>query len=277
MPRHLRTTIKHALAKVVSQLKQLSDPQLDAQWLLLKVMAKDEISWLLTHSEECLTKQQEQTLAEYVTRRGNGEPLAYILGEWEFYGRPFLVNKDVLIPRPSTERLVEEALIYCRKTIEQNTKKYNVEGWTIADIGTGSGCVAITLGLEIDEWLKKAGLAIDWKIIATDVSKEALDVAKQNAVRYNLANRVEFILGDLLHPIRDKKIDLIVSNPPYVPAAELRLSETGGNEKIGLRFEPRVALDGGSDGLETVNQLLQTKIPLIYESVRGEILTNNNA
>ena len=259
------------------QFKYLDDQQLDAQWLLLHVLGQTQTSWLYTHDNEHLSKRQQILLEELVAERKTGQPLAYILGEWEFYGRPFLVNKDVLVPRPSTERLVEEALIYCWKKIEQNTKKYNVEGWTIADIGTGSGCVAITLGLEIDEWLKKAGLAMDWKIIATDISKEALAVAKQNAVRYNVANRVEFILGDLLQPIRDKKIDLIVSNPPYVPAVELRLSETGGNEKIGLRFEPRVALDGGSDGLETVNQLLKTKIPLIYESVGGKILTNNSA
>ncbi|OGY41421.1 MAG: hypothetical protein A3G57_00115 [Candidatus Andersenbacteria bacterium RIFCSPLOWO2_12_FULL_45_8] len=270
-------TIKQALTETMRQFKYLDDQQLDAQWLLLHVLGQTQTSWLYTHDNEHLSKRQQILLEELVAERKTGQPLAYILGEWEFYGRPFLVNKDVLVPRPSTERLVEEALIYCWKKIEQNTKKYNVEGWTIADIGTGSGCVAITLGLEIDEWLKKAGLAMDWKIIATDISKEALAVAKQNAVRYNVANRVEFILGDLLQPIRDKKIDLIVSNQPYVPAVELRLSETGGNEKIGLRFEPRVALDGGSDGLETVNQLLKTKIPLIYESVGGKILTNNSA
>lgn len=268
------STIKQALVQAIRELKQYSDPQLDAQWLLLKVMEKDEASWLLAHAEECLTKQQEKTLAEYVARRRRGEPLAYILGEWEFYGRPFTVNEAVLIPRPSTEQLVEKALDYLRELsldwAETTTGKF-----IVADVGTGSGCIGITLVLELQEWARQNGLKHAYKIIATDVSKDALVVAQENAARYQVTDDIEFLRGDMLQPIQGKKIDLIVSNPPYVPTAELTWHQTSSKDKIGLRFEPSGALDGGEDGQFFVQQLIKTTRPLIYETAAGHIRHKN--
>jgi release factor glutamine methyltransferase len=266
--------MKQAMAQTVSKLRRFADPQLDAQWLLLKVMEKDEASWLLSHTDECLTKQQELTLAEYVARRRQGEPLAYILGEWEFYGRAFTVNEAVLIPRPSTEQLVKDALDYLIK-LSLNKAKSTMGEFTVADIGTGSGCIAITLTLEMKKWAEQNGLIYAGKVIATDVSKEALVVAQVNAARYQVTDNIEFLRGDMLQPILDKKIDLIVSNPPYVPTADLTTQQTSSEDKIGLRFEPRSALDGGKDGLEVVNELIKTATPLIYESLDGEIRSAN--
>lgn len=266
----LSSTIKQTLAQTVRELKQFSDPQLDAQWLVLKVLGKNEASWLLAHAEEHLTEPQEKALAEYVTRRRQGEPLAYIFGEWEFYGRPFTVNKAVLIPRPSTEQLVEHALDYLMKlSLDEGA---STKGQlTVADIGTGSGCIAITLVLEMKKLARQKNIKFAGKIIATDVSQEALLVAQENAARYQVTDDIEFLHGDLLQPLQGKNIDLIVSNPPYVPTAELSWQQTNAKDKVGLRFEPRSALDGGEDGQRFIHQLVKTSRPLIYETLAGQI------
>lgn len=274
MTTQLGTTITQALAQGVDELKQLPDAQLDVQWLLLKILEKKEVSWLIAHGENQLTDHEFKSFLQLVTRRSKGEPLAYILGEWEFFGRPFIVNESVLVPRPSTEQLVREALEYLKKALAQKQAQRDKVTAVVADIGTGSGCVAITLGLEIEKWKKTEGIHVDWQIIATDISAAALEVARRNAERWQVADRIEFVKGDLLLPIRDRQVDLIVSNPPYVPVDDLA-GDQGNSDKIGLRYEPRVALDGGRDGLVLVNQLLKTEKPLIYETISGVIRNKN--
>lgn len=244
--------VKEVLAVAYNSLADKSDaPHLDAQWLMLEVLGQKEASWLISHAGNELTQGQEERFENLVKRRKTGEPLAYILGEWEFYGRKFIVNKDVLVPRPDTEQLVEEAI----KVINKMHEKI-----VVADVGTGSGCAAITMLLET----KKIS-----RVLATDVSKKALKVAKQNAVRYGVAEMITFLQGDMLEPLKERNVDLIVSNPPYVPTGELKLSPT--SDTRGLRFEPTLALDGGEDGQDYVKKIKESSIPAVVEGVGGEI------
>ena len=158
--------------------------------------------------------------------------MAYIVGHKEFFGLDFTVSPEVLIPRPETELLVEEA-------IQMLTGKENP---TIADVGTGSGCIAIALACHIP------GAVID----AIDISPPALDVARQNAARHHVANRINFSTGYLLTPLKNP-VDLIISNPPYVNREYLYASTT--MPEVG-QFEPKIALNGGNAGLDVIQVLL---------------------
>ncbi|MEK7499679.1 MAG: peptide chain release factor N(5)-glutamine methyltransferase, partial [Patescibacteria group bacterium] len=256
-------------------------PHLDAQRILLHVLKQREPSYLLAHSDKQLTPEQLSEITRMQDARKTGMPLAYILGTADFYGRTFIVTPDVLIPRPDTEILIEKALEYIarhpgpRAGIHGDMSGFRVKpGMTIADIGTGSGCIAITLALELKE---------KHRIIATDISEAALAIAKQNAAIHGVLNRIEFIQGDMLEPFdfaqgKPYKIDLIVSNPPYVPSEELQphsalRASRGKIETQGLDFEPHLALDGGPDGLKFVNQIKASGIPAIIETIGGEIIT----
>jgi len=234
------------------QLAEVSDAsKLDAERLLLSVIEKQEMSWVYAHSNEVLNTDQLKQFEELVEERKTGRPLAYILGEWEFYGRPFYVNENVLVPRPETEELIEKAQKFIRPQM------------IVADIGTGSGIIAVTLALETEA-----------SIIATDISPAALEVAKRNAARHGVKDRIEFLEGDMLAPIVDRQIDLIVSNPPYVPTDEL--SQRTNKDTRGLIYEPRVALDGGYDGTKYVQQLQNQKLPAFAESFGGKIISLNH-
>jgi release factor glutamine methyltransferase len=253
-------TIQDLQKNIADTLRTYSDaPELDAQRIILHVLEKRDASYLISHAEETLTVEQEKNILSMTNIRKTGMPLAYILGEADFYGRTFIVNKDVLVPRPDTELLIEKALEYIQNNF-QNKKEI-----ILADICTGSGIIAITLGLELPSI----------HIIATDISPEALLIAKQNAEKHGVLDRIDFIQSDLLQPIKNKNIDLLVSNPPYVPTQELE--NTTSLEKRGLDFEPRIALDGGEDGLKFVRQIQeyskQNHIPTIIETVGGEITT----
>jgi release factor glutamine methyltransferase len=160
------------------------------------------------------------------------EPLAYILGQRAFYGLELGVDRRVLVPRPETEGLVERTVAFAGRRAG--------EGLTIADIGTGSGCIAIALAVA----LPRA------RIIAVDAAPGALAVARQNARRHGAARRIAFRRGDLLAPLRGA-VDIIVSNPPYVACGEIAAlaPEIAG-------FEPRQALDGGADGLDVIRRLV---------------------
>ncbi len=261
-------TITLALQTTTSKLSEASDaPTLDAERLLLHILGRSESAWLYAHGDQTLTSAQEKMLTELVERRLTGEPLAYILGEWEFYGRSFLVTPDVLIPRPETENLVEAALQYIEKI-----KRPEV---TIADIGTGSGCIAITLACELESRNST------FKILATDISPAALAVARKNADRYGVTHHIEFLEGDMLQPIADRQVDLVVSNPPYVPSQELDQSHfalRASRDKIetrGLDFEPRIALDGGPDGQKFVEQIKNAGIPAFVEGTKSYIDSAN--
>lgn len=262
-------TVANALIKGSEKLQNISDaPRSDAERLLLFVIRKKELAWLYAHGNEELLSTHITQYENLIIERATGKPLGYLLGKWEFYGYLFTVNPSVLIPRPSTEELVDEALRYVAYIRRKNNTL------NVADIGTGSGCIAITLALELDK-LKYSNF--NFQIYATDASVEALSIAKLNADKYMVQNKIIFLPGYMMQPIQDKQIDLIVSNPPYVPSSELETQKLQEKETMGLNFEPRMALDGGVDGLQLVNQLLQTKIPVIYETIGGEIRTRNLA
>ncbi len=192
--------------------------------LLLRHVLGCSASEIAAHPERALDESQASRYADVVARRAAGEPVAYLLGSREFYGREFRVTPAVLIPRPETELLVETAL---SKVSRGDTPR-------ILDLGAGSGCVAITLALEL-------GCAVT----AVDVSAEALAVARDNAAR--LGARVNFVKSDWFAAI-DGEFDLIVGNPPYVAENDPHLRD--------LAFEPMTALACGSDGLAAIRRIL---------------------
>ncbi len=222
-------------------------PQLDAQVLLAHVLGKSR-AWTMAHFEDDVTEKQKQEIETALTKLGAGEPLPYVLGEWEFFGLKFDVTKDVLIPRSETEALVEKALAYLRKFPDKKR---------IADIGAGSGAIAISIAVNVP----------NAKILATDISSAALQVARRNAQKNNAQDQIEFVECDLLpnseFRIQNSEFDLICSNLPYIPTATLRGLSIFGRE-------PTLALDGGSDGLELFRRLF--KLAPDYLAPRGLML-----
>ena len=201
---------------------------LDSEILLSKVLNKSREELLIDLNQN-VSEKNLSTFKEYLLRRSKYEPVAYILEEKEFWSKKFYVNKYALIPRPETELIVEK--IY---------KIYKGKKISILDIGTGSGCIIVSL-LSI---LKDSfGTGID-------ISNDAILIAKKNALRYNLLNRVKF-LNKSLDNIFGKKFDIIVSNPPYI----LRKDINNLSDEI-KRFEPRMALDGGNDGLDLIKKVI---------------------
>ena len=185
-------------------------------------------AWLEAHRDDRLNDVQADQFSELVARRAGGEPIAYLLGYREFYGRDFAVSPAVLIPRPETELLVDLA----------KAAVANVAAPRILDLGTGSGCVAITLALEISAAT----------VTAVDVSPAALIMARSNAQR--LGARVRFVESDWFAALGDERFDLIVGNPPYIAEGDLHLSEGD------LRFEPETALHCGVDGLGAISRIV---------------------
>lgn len=217
------TTVAELLAEGRSRL-----PAAEARLLLAEVLGKD-LAWLLAHGEATFEAASAARYRAYVARRAAGEPIAYLLGRREFYGRDFRVTPAVLIPRPESELLVEAALARLAATTAAD----------VLDLGTGSGCLAVTIALERPLC----------RVTAIDVSDEALAVARENARR--LRATVDFLLGDwyaALPPAR--RFALIVANPPYVAAADPHLQEGD------LRFEPRRALTDGADGLVALSRII---------------------
>jgi release factor glutamine methyltransferase len=178
-----------------------------------------------------LSPAQYQALQDFTARRSAGEPLPYILGHWEFFGLDMLVTAKVLIPRPETELLVEHAVKWLRS---------HPDCRQVADIGTGSGCIAIALATQIP----------DLQVLATDLSPHPLQVARQNAARHGVAECITFVQADLLElPSEVGRFDLIAANLPYIPTATLV-------ELPVSCFEPSLALDGGLDGLDLIRRIL---------------------
>jgi release factor glutamine methyltransferase len=242
----------------------------DAELLLLHHVGKDR-AWLLSHFDDEFGGCRAIGYAALLERRKRGEPMQYILGETEFYGLPFRVTPDVLIPRPETEHLVEKAVqliplfdrrprhlfefhdVRSFKHREEQIKRTGdprTAGWPprILDVGTGSGAIAISI-------------AHDWseaEITATDFSQAALEVARSNAERLGFAEQVRFLQGDLLAPVAGEAFDLIVSNPPYVPTADRDSLAVEVRE-----YEPALALFAGRDGLDIYRRL----IPAAYAAL----------
>lgn len=230
----MKTTSLHA--EITARLASISDtPALDASVLVARIAGKSR-SWVMAHPEMILSIEQQTRLEESVKRLERGEPLPYVLGHWEFFGLEFEVTPDVLIPRPETELLVEKAIAWLQK----NPTKMNV-----ADIGTGSGAIAVSVAVN----------APMVNILATDISQKALRVARRNAQKHKVENQIKLIECDLLpnssfnlHP---SSLNLICSNLPYIPTKTL--------ERLPIyQREPTVALDGGADGLDIFRKLLNT-------------------
>jgi release factor glutamine methyltransferase len=204
-------------------------PALDAQLLLARVLRKPR-SWVLAHPEKELSPARQQALSKQIERLEAGQPLPYVLGRWEFFGLEFLVDPGVLIPRPETELLVETALGWLKRPASAARR--------MIDIGTGSGCIGIALAVHVP----------DLQVTATDISPQALEVARRNAAAHGLADRIAHACCDLF-PSAHETYDLIVANLPYIPSATLHSLPIYGRE-------PTLALDGGADGLDVLRRLL---------------------
>ena len=201
---------------------------LDSEILLSKCLNKSRES-VLTNLEQNLNSNEILVFQKYLTRRSKKEPVAYILNEKEFWSKKFYVNRYTLIPRPETELLVEKL-----------SKNYNKKKIIILDIGTGSGCLILSL---LSELKLSTGIALD-------ISSKAIEVAKKNASNLKLLNRVKF-LNKSFENIFDKKFDLIVSNPPYIDKKDIK------NLSCEIKkYEPKIALDGGKEGLDLVKKVI---------------------
>jgi release factor glutamine methyltransferase len=223
--------IRAALMQLRQELAAVSDtPSLDAQTLLGHILGRPR-AWLLAHPGASLTPKQARTLAAAAARVAQGEPLPYVIGRWEFFGLDFTVSPQVLIPRPETELLVETGLAWLRAHPGRQLA---------ADVGTGSGCIAISLVVNQP----------DLAVLATDISRPALQVSAANASRHAVSKRVWFLQADLLPPLA-RKFDLICANLPYIP------SETLQKLKVFQR-EPTLALDGGPTGLSPITRIIQS-------------------
>ncbi len=236
-------TVKDAIASAVATLTAaaIELPRMTAELLLARTMNRTRV-WLLAHSEETLPAPDSRHFQTLVRRRASGEPLQYIVGEQEFYGRAFRVTPDVLIPRPETELVVEKALELA-SLLPGILRPGEV---SIVDVGTGSGCVAITVAAELEQA----------RIQAVDVSSPALAVAQANANRHGLAGRVHFVCGGLLDCFRGQAFDFVLSNPPYGA-----LSQPETFSPTVLEHEPERALFGGTSGLEIMNDLVSQTVP----------------
>ena len=208
--------------------KKISSFILDSEILLSKTLNKTREN-ILINLDQKINSKNISAFKEYLLRRSYNEPIAYIMGEKEFWSKKFYVNKGTLIPRPETELLVDKIL-----------KIYQGKKISILDIGTGSGCIIISI---LSSLKNSNGIGID-------ISKNAILTAKKNALKHKLTKRVKF-LNKSLNNIFGKKFDLIVSNPPYIGSKDIKnLSDDI------KRYEPRIALDGGNDGLDLIKKVI---------------------
>ena len=208
--------------------KRIHSHILDSELLLSKTLKKSREK-ILTNLETNNRKKHLSIFKKYLDRRSKNEPMAYILEEKEFWSKNFRVNKNTLIPRPETELLVDELI-----------KLFNNKKISILDIGTGSGCIIISLLSGLNQ---SSGIGID-------ISKKAILIAKKNASRYKLNGRIKLI-NKSFESVFDKKFDLIVSNPPYIESKAIK------NLSIDIKkYEPRIALDGGNDGLDLIKKVI---------------------
>lgn len=243
MTRTLGDYLIHKIPKLPGDLTQF-----DAELLLAHAIGKPR-TWLTAHLDSPLASTQLTSINQAFSRLEAGEPLPYILGHWEFLGLDFDITPDVLVPRPETELLVEKAIHWLKQTPERRT---------VADVGTGSGIIATAIAMNV----------LDARILATDISLEALKIARHNAEKFHVHHRIDFLQCDLLpehiDPLpTESHFDLICANLPYIPTATLSGLQIFGRE-------PTVALDGGEDGLNPYRRLL--KIAPAWLAPQGMIL-----
>ena len=221
--------VQELLGSAASRLATFSDtPQLDAQVVLAHIFGRTR-TWLLAHPDLIVDPDQAGRFESLLRRLEQGEPLPYALGHQEFFGLDFKLTPDVLIPRPETELLVQNAIAWMKGDGQRRT---------VADVGTGSGCIAVSIAVQIT----------DARVLATDISLPALRVARENARKLGVADRIEFVECDILPPhsqrlSTEQHLDLVCANLPYIPTAELHALPVFGRE-------PSLALDGGADGLD---------------------------
>jgi release factor glutamine methyltransferase len=230
MPKSIAETILDGAHQL--RVAGVSEARREVGSILGHVLGRDR-SFILTHADDLLASEQSETFQKLLRRRANGEPLQYLTGHQEFFGLDFEVNPDVLIPRPETELLVETAL----KLLNKNDALF-------CDVGTGSGCITVSL---LNKWPAACAVALD-------ISRGALTVAQRNASYHGVADRVEFLVSDCFAAINDthqSAFDLIVSNPPYVET-----SNKDSLQKEVRDFEPHSALFAGADGLSVIRRLL---------------------
>ncbi len=225
------TTVRATLEAAIPRLAEagIDSPRLDAELLLAHVLAVTR-GWLWAHPETAVSPPVAAHLDTLLARRLRREPLPYLLGTWEFYGREFVVSPAVLVPRPETELLVEAVLAWARTH----------DARRLADIGTGSGAIAVTLAAELPAA----------QVLAVDLSADALAVARENATRQGVGERITFRQGDLLTPVSAPQ-DAIVANLPYISDEELPTLMPEVRD-----HEPRLALAGGPDGLDLLRRLI---------------------
>jgi release factor glutamine methyltransferase len=228
-------SIAEAINEAAQTLRQggVPDARREAGSLLQHIIDRDR-TFIIAHAQDLMTPEQQLSFRECVARRAEGEPLQYITGRQAFFGLDFELTKDVLIPRTETELLVETALPLVDKASKAPS---------ICDVGTGSGCIAVAL---LHEHKRATAVGIDLSI-------EAIQVARRNAVRHSVAPRISFLVADCLSSLSTAEpiFDLVVSNPPYVAALDL-----DGLQREIRNHEPRLALTPGVDGLTIIRRLL---------------------
>jgi release factor glutamine methyltransferase len=213
-------------------------PRLDAEVMLAHVLDWQRVQ-LYTHYDEEVGETARSAFRDLVRRRAEGSPVAYLVGRKEFYSLPLEVSPAVLIPRPESEFVVVEFLEVARHQAQVRA----------VDVGTGSGCLAIACTHQHPSA----------RFVAIDISPRALEVARRNAEKHGVVDRIDFRQGDLLEPVATEgPFDVIVSNPPYIPSEDIPGLESGVRD-----YEPHVALDGGADGLGVVSRLIEQAVPLL--------------
>ena len=233
-----RPTLRLALDAAEKVLAEGAHPERarrDTETLLLHALKTNvpdaNLAWLIAHEDEPLAADAAGPFCDLIERRLAGEPIQYITGEAEFYGLPFHVNRDVLIPRPETEHLVEKVMALAAEFVRPK----------IVDVGTGSGAIAVALAH-----------ALPFAVItATDISADAQAVAKANVARNGVADRVRFFKGDLLEAVAGEHFDIVISNPPYVPESDHATLDVEVRD-----YEPAQALFAGEDGLQIYRRLI---------------------
>lgn len=220
---------------------EIENARLEAEILLCNVLKTNRLN-LYLNSDRHLTDDHLFMYKKLIQRRLKGEPIAYIVGSKEFMNFDLTVDENVLIPRPETEILVE-AVIDRLKNFSGKIK--------IADLGTGSGAIAISI----------AKFIVNVEVEAVDISEKAIDIAKLNAINNNVADKINFHVGDLFDPIVDQKFNAIVSNPPYIPSDIINTLQSEVKN-----YEPRIALDGGADGLNFYRKIIDLSPKLLLKN-----------
>ncbi|MEK3883698.1 peptide chain release factor N(5)-glutamine methyltransferase [Paenibacillus sp. PL2-23] len=253
-------TVREARDRAAAWLEEqgVEDGRSQADRLMEHALGMDRAALLMAWREP-FPEAKGEAWTTLIRRRGAGEPLQYVLGEEWFYGRPFTVTPAVLIPRPETELLVEAVLDAAGRLWPPAATAHGAAAPTVVDVGTGSGAIAVTL----------AAQRHDWRVIASDLSPDALEVARANAARHTAAGRIAFAQGDLLAPLiasgrggtavdgAGARVDVLVSNPPYIPSADMP-----GLQREVRDYEPHLALEGGADGLDPYRRMLE-QLPLL--------------